>query len=133
MSVQYKTIRTPDDVQLFQDEANGLHDGYITHVEYHNGGISAQGSCHLSFDFQETTLVIHVLVTSMIGRPTFEIRFRNLMEWQIRDYQMSDMTDFSILFLENGMLLWADDCSPYISDLKKGSYVIAEQVQYRQL
>jgi hypothetical protein len=43
------------------------------------------------------------------------------------------MIDFSILFLDNGMLLWADDISPNISDLKQGSYVVAETIQYRKL
>lgn len=132
MPSQYKTIRSPADAEVFQEEVNGLHDGYVTHVEYYNGGISEQGN-YLAFDFRETSLVIQIMVTSMTGSPTFEIRFRHLTEWQIKDYQMSDMIAFSILFLENGMLLWADDCSPNLSDLKKGSYVIAEQIQYRQL
>lgn len=128
----YTAIQTLADVQAFQNEANGLHDGYITHVGYHNGGISAQEN-YLSFDFRETSLVIQIMVTSMRGRPTFELLFRGVKEWQIRDYQMSEMTDFTILFPESGLLLWADDCSPNLSDLKKGSYVIAESLQYRAL
>lgn len=63
MSEPYTTIRTPADVDIFQDKANGLHDGYITHVAYHNGGISAREN-YLSFDFGETSLVIQILVTS---------------------------------------------------------------------
>lgn len=128
----YHVIKTPADARTFQDEANGLHDGFITHVEYNNSGITARDH-YLSFDHQRTSLVIHVLVTSMIGHPTFEIQFRNLLEWQINDYQMSDMIAFTIQFLDNGLLLWANDCSPHISDLKKGCYVIAESIQYRRL
>lgn len=132
MSNQYKTIRTPADAETFQDKANGLHDGYITHVGYHNGGISAREN-YLSFDFRETSLVIQILVTSMRGHPTFELHFRGVTEWQIRDCQMSEMTDCTILFLDDGKLLWADDCSANLSDLKKGSYVIAESIQYRKI
>lgn len=46
---------------------------------------------------------------------------------------MSEMTDCTILFLDDGTLLWADDCSENLSDLKMGSYVIAGSIQYREI
>lgn len=132
MSSQCKTIRTSADVQTFLDETNGLHDGYITHVAYHNNGITPRNH-YLSFDFRSTSLILHIMVTSLPGLPTFEILFQGVTEWQIRDFQMSEITDCTILFPEEGKLLWADDCPLEIAELKKGSYVIADGIQYRKL
>lgn len=132
MNGQYHAIRTSEDIERFQDVSNGLHDGYITHVDYNNTGILAVEN-GLRFDYTGLSLIIHVLVTSLRGHPTFEISFRNIDEWQIKSWQFSDMIGFSILILENDTLLWADDISSNIDDLKQGSYVIAESIQYRIL
>ena len=132
MNGQYCIIRTCADIERFQDISNGLHDGYITHVEYNNKGISAVEH-GLHFDYTGLSLIIHVLVTSLPNHPTFEISFRNIHEWQISCYHFSDMIGFSILILENGTFLWADDISGNIDDLKQGSYVISESIQYRLL
>ena len=131
-NTQYSTIQSVADVQVFQDTANGLHDGYITYVEYRNSGIASQGN-YLSFDHSGRSLVIHVRVTSLPGDPTFEILFRGVAEWQIKEADASDITDVSILFLDDGRMLWADDCTPCIPELKQGSYVVAESIQYRRL
>jgi len=132
MNGQYHAIRTREDIERLQNVSNGMHDGYITHVEYNNTGISAVEH-GLYFDYTGLSLVIHVLVTSLSGHPTFELRFRNIHEWQINSCQFSDMIGFSILILENGTFLWADDISCNINDLKQGSYVISESIQYRLL
>ena len=132
MNEQYRTILTSADIEAFQNVSNGLHDGYITHVEYNNKGISAVEH-GLHFDYTGLSLIIHVLVTSLPNHPTFEISFRNISEWQIKSFHFSDMIGFSILFLENGTFLWADVISGNIDDLKQGSYVISESIQYRLL
>ena len=132
LSNEYHVIKTATDVQEFHNISNGLHDGHITHVEFNNTGISAHDNC-LTFDYTGTSLIIHVFVTSLPGNPTFEIAFHTISEWQINQYQFSDMLGFSILFLDNGLLLWADDISPNIADLKQGSYVVAESIKYRLL
>ena len=132
MEKQYCTIRTNADIEIFQDISNGLHDGYITHVDYHNNGISAHDH-GLSFDYTGLSLMIRVLVTSLPGCPTFELTFRSVYEWQIRSCQFSDMAGCTIRILENGTFLWADDVSRDIDDLVHGSYVIAQSIQYRQL
>lgn len=132
MSVsQYKSIKTRKDVKLFQELSNGLHDGYITRVEYNNTGISLNEKCYY-FDHAGRTLVLHILVSSLIEYPTFEIIFRNVYEWQIDD-DCSEILCFSIKFVEDGMMLWANDCSESISDLKKDCYVICEGIEYRML
>jgi len=57
----------------------------------------------------------------------------NISQWQIKSFHFSDMIGFSILILENGTFLWADDISGNIDDLRQGSYVISESIQYRLL
>lgn len=131
-SSQYHVIQTSADVEAFRDAANDLHDGYITHVAYNNTGIFSHDG-GLFFDYRGTTLILHILVTSLLGHPTFEIVFHNIYEWQIKEHGFSDMIAFSIVFLDNGTMLWADDCASDIAELKQGSYVIAESIAYRQL
>lgn len=131
-NAQYKVIQNSADVQAFQEISNGLHDGYITRVSYVNNGITTVEHGH-NFDYAGKSLVIHVLVTSLPGEPTFEFVFQTVVEWQINEYQFSDMVGFSILFLDNGLLLWADDICSDVEVLKKGCYVVAESIQYRQL
>lgn len=132
MNGQYHTIRTSADIEIFQNISNGLHDGYITHVEYNNKGISAVEH-GLLFDYTGLSLIIHILVTSLPGHPTIEISFHNIYEWQMNSFLFSDMIGFSILILENGTFLWGNDISGSIDDLKQGSYVISESIQYRLL
>ncbi len=130
MNGQYHAIRTSEDIERLQNVSNGMHDGYITHVEYNNTGIFPAEN-GLRFDHTGLNLIIHVLVTSLPEHPTFEISFHNICEWQIKCWQFSDMIGFSILTQEDGTFLWADDISRNIDDLKQGSYVIAKSIQYR--
>lgn len=128
----YIPILTPDDVERFQEVSNGLHDGFITHVEFHNTGMRRIEGGY-EFDYDGRTLVLHVLVTSLREKPVFELSFQTVYEYQIQDYQFEDMIGFNILFLKDGSLLWANDICTDIQVLKKGSYVIAEAVSYRRI
>lgn len=129
---QYKSIQNAADVEEFQDISNGLHDGYITGVSYVNNGISAVENGH-TFDYLGKNLVIRVLVTSLPGEPTFELVFHKVLEWRIIDFHFSDMIGCSIVFLDDGFLLWADDICSDVDMLKRDCYVVAESMQYRQL
>ena len=129
---EYHAIKTYADVQEFQEISNGLHDGFITHVEYNNTGITSQGNI-LFFDYAGKSLIIRVLVTSIDGHPTFELSFHNVYEWQINDFDFSDMIGCSIVFLENNLLLWGNDICSDIELLKQGCYVVAESMQYRKI
>ena len=128
----YIAIQNDVDVAQFQDITNGLHDGFITQVAYVNNGITAGEHGH-SFDYTGISLVIHVLVTSLPGEPTFELVFHTVSEWQIQESQFSQMLGCSILFPDKHSLLWADDISSDIAQLKHGCYVVAESMQYRKL
>ena len=70
-----------------------------------------------------------MLVTSIFDA-IVEIEFENLLEWQIRDNQW-DITDSSIIFDENGSIIWLDDVYTTAEEIKKGSYVIAKTMQWR--
>ncbi len=129
---QYKTIKNEADAEEFQNIANGLHDGYITRVSYVNAGICPIEHGY-TFDYTRRCLVIHVLVTSLPGDPTFELVFLNVLEWQAKETYVYDMIGFSILFPGNNLVLWADDICSDIEILKSGCYVLAEAMYYRKL
>lgn len=124
----FNIIKTKKDVENFLDKTNALHDGYIIGVQYTNGGITKlEYGYH--FNPEQTKLIIQVLVTSIFDA-IVEIEFENLLEWQIRDNQW-DITDSSIIFDENGSIIWLDDVYTTAEEIKKGSYVIAKTMQWR--
>ena len=124
----FNIIKTKKDVENFLDKTNALHDGYIIGVQYTNGGITKLEYGH-HFNPEQTKLIIQVLVTSIFDT-IVEIEFENLLEWQIRDNQW-DITDSSIIFDENGSIIWLDDVYTTAEEIKKGSYVIAKTMQWR--
>ena len=128
----YHTIKSQQDVDVFDEVSNGLHDGYLTRVLYDNSGIVHTDEC-LFLDYTKRSLLLQILVTSLREHPTFELRFSGIVEFQIRDRQFNDMIGFSVLFLKNGSILWANDVCSDISELKHGTYVIAESMEYRKI
>ena len=124
----FNIIKTKKDVENFLDKTNALHDGYIIGVQYTNGGITKLDHGY-HFNPEQTKLIIQVLVTSIFDT-IVEIEFENLLEWQIRDNQW-EITDSSIIFDENGSIIWLDDVYTTAEEMKKGSYVIAKTMQWR--
>ena len=124
----FNTIKTKKDIENFLDKTNALHDGYIIGVQYTNGGITKLEYGH-HFNPEQTKLTIQILVTSIYDT-IVELEFENLLEWQIRDNQW-DITDSSIIFDENGSIIWLDDVYTTAEEMKKGSYVIAKTMQWR--
>ena len=124
----FSIIKTKKNVENFLDKTNALHDGYIIGVQYTNGGITKLEYGH-HFNPEQTKLIIQVLVTSIFDA-IVEIEFENLLEWQIRDNQW-DITDSSIIFDENGSIIWLDDVYTTAEEMKKGSYVIAKNMKWR--
>ena len=124
----FNTIKTTSDIEHFLDKTNCLHDGYIIGVCYANNGISKTNCGHF-FDPEKTKLSIKILVTSIYDT-IIEIVFENILEWQIRDNQF-DITDTSVTFDEQKMIVWADDVCVNMNELKKGSYVIAKSMKWR--
>ena len=124
----FSIIKTKENVENFLDKTNALHDGYIISVQYTNGGVTKLDYGY-HFNYEKTRLIIQVLVTS-IWDSIIEIEFENLLEWQIKDGQW-EITDSSIIFDENGSIIWLDDVYTTAEEMKKGSYVIAKNMKWR--
>ena len=123
-----RSIKNIKDINIFLEETNSLHDGYVVNVRYNNDGISKIEGGHY-FEPSKTKLVLQILVTS-IWDAVVEIEFENLLEWQIKDNQ-SDIFDVSVFFNENNLIVWMDDTYISAEEMKKGSYVIAESMKWR--
>ena len=124
----FNEIRTSDDIGVFLEKTNSLHDGYIISVNYTNCGILPIEHGY-TFNPEQTKLVLRILVTS-IWDAIVEIVFENLLEWQIHDNQW-DITDTSVIFNEQNWIIWSDDIFVNMETTKKGSYVIAQSMKWR--
>ena len=123
-----RSIKNIKDINIFLEETNSLHDGYVVNVRSNNDGISKIEGGHY-FEPSKTKLVLQILVTS-IWDAVVEIEFENLLEWQIKDNH-SDIFGVSVFFNEENLIVWMDDIYTSAEDMKKGSYVIAESMKWR--
>ena len=126
--MMFSSIKTAEDITYFLNEINYLHDSYIIKVEYINDGISKIEQC-LYFNTKQTKLVLKILVTSICDT-VVEIEFDNIVEWQIKEHQW-EITDTSVVFIEDNNIVWCDDIFESLEELKKGSYVIAKSMKWR--
>ena len=126
----FNEIKTSDDIRVFLEKTNSLHDGFIIGVNYNNCGILPIENGH-TFNPEQTKLVLQILVTSICDT-VVEIVFENLLEWQIHDNQW-DMTDTSVIFNEQNWIIWSDEAFDNMETTKKGSYVIAQSMKWRIL
>ena len=126
----FNEIRTNNDIRVFLEKTNSLHDGVIIGVNYSNCGILPIENGY-AFNPEQTKLVLQILVTSICDT-VVEIVFENLLEWQIHDNQW-DMTDTSVIFNEQNWIIWSDDAFDNMETTKKGSYVIAQSMKWRIL
>ena len=126
----FSEIKTSDDIRVFLEKTNSLHDGFIIGVNYSNCVILPIENGY-TFNSKQTKLVLQILVTSICDT-VVEIVFENLLEWQIHDNQW-DITDTSVIFNEQNWIIWSDDVFVNIETTKKGSYVIAQSMKWRIL
>ena len=124
----YYSIKSNEDIQCFYEKANSLHDGYIIGVQYEHKGIAKTEHGHV-FDFEQTKLVLKILVTS-IWDAVVELEFDGICEWQIKDNQW-DMTDTTVMFDDQDRIIWSDDVYINMEETKKGSYIIAKSMKWR--
>ena len=125
----FNEIRTEKDIQNFLDKTNSLHDGYIIGVQYTNDVMTNVDEHGYFTNPDATRLILRILVTS-IWNTVVEIEFEAIREWQIKE-RLWDMTDTSIVFDENGLIVWSNDVFTDMSDLKNRSYVIAASMKWR--
>ena len=124
----YNSITSSEDIHYFLEKVNSLHDGYIIGVQYINNGISKIEHGH-SFNFEQTKLVVKILVTS-IWDAVVELEFAGLLEWQIKDNQW-DITDTTVIINEKHWIIWADNTYSNEEEMKKSSYAIAKSMKWR--
>ena len=124
---EYMAIAAKQDVDLFLDRTNGLHDGYILSVQYVHRGHSG-GNPHW-IDPALSELKVRIMVTS-IRDAVVELVFEGIVKWQIYD-DSTEILDTAISFTEDGNVIWADDTSTDPAVREQGSYVIAAAMKWR--
>ena len=124
----YNEIKTSKDIKAFLHNTNSLHDGYIIGTQYSNNGITKIEGGYI-FQPEQTKLSLQIMVTS-IWDAIVEIEFEHLLEWQIKDNQY-DITDTTVMFNEQGWIVWADDAYINIDEIKTGSYAIAKSMKWK--
>ena len=127
--MEYYSIKSNEDVLVFLEKTNSLHDGYIIGVQYTNDALTNVDENGYLVDPDATKLILRILVTS-IWNTVVEIEFEALREWQIKE-RLWDMTDTSVVFDENNLIVWSNDVFTDMSDLKNRSYVIAASMKWR--
>ena len=127
--MDFYAIKSNEDVRVFLEKTNSLHDGYIIGVQYTNDAITHVDENGYLINPDATRLILRILVTS-IWNTVVEIEFEAIREWQIKEH-LWDMTDTSIVFDENGLIVWSNDVFTDMSDLKNRSYVIASSMKWR--
>ena len=125
----FNEIKTREDIRVFLEKTNSLHDGHIINVQYINNGISKSENGYWLVPDQ-TKLTLQILVTS-IWDAVVEIEFENVLEWQIKNCYYWDMTDTSVIFDEQNSIIWTDDVFINMEEIKTGSYVIAKSMKWR--
>lgn len=126
---EYQYIKTPQDADRFIEEANGLHDGHVTHFEYVNHGI-IQCDDGLVFDYSKVNLKMKVLITSLEGHPTVEIFLGNVYRVQFHSINFSDIFYSSFAF-KGRSIVWADSHSADDQFLTNCTYCESESIAWR--
>ena len=127
--MDFYAIKSNEDVRAFLEKTNSLHDGYIIGVQYTNDAFNHVDENGYLINPDATRLILRILVTS-IWNTVVEIEFEAIREWQIKE-RLWDMTDTSVVFDENDLIVWSNDVFTDMSDLKNRSYVIAASMKWR--
>lgn len=122
-------IKSSEDIALFLEKTNSLHDGYIVGVQYTNDIHTNVDENGYFINPCATKLIIRILVTSIYDT-LVEIEFDALKEWQIKD-NLWDMQDTSVLFDDQNFIVWSSNSFINMNELKKHSYVIADSMKWR--
>ena len=124
-------VRSTEDINIFLDKTNALHDGYVVGVKYINSGISKTERGHF-FEPEKTKLVLQILLTS-IQDAVVEIEFDSPIERQIKDSQnkCGSIINTSVFINSENLIVWIDDIYTGAQAMKKGSYVIARSMKWR--
>ena len=127
--MEFQRIKSSEDIELFIKKTKSLHDGYIIGVQYTNDAITDVDENGYFMNPDAKRLVLRILITSICDTIA-EIEFDGTVEWQIIENQM-EITDTSIIFNDKNFIVWSDNVFISMSELKNGSYVIANSMKWR--
>lgn len=127
--MDFYSIKSSEDIALFLEKTNSLHDGYIVGVQYTNDIHTNVDENGYFINPCATKLIIRILVTSIYDT-LVEIEFDALKEWQIKD-NLWDMQDTSVFFDDQNFIVWSSNSFINMNELKKHSYVIADSMKWR--
>ena len=127
--MNYHTINSQSDIDLFLDCTNGLHDAYLIGVDYVHNGHTCGNPHYIDPDMAE--LRLRWLVTSIYDK-TVELVFTAPLEWQIKEWGY-DITNTAVSLTDKGFVIWADLDSTAPEFREQGSYVIAQAMKWRFL
>lgn len=129
--MEFQSIKSSEDAELFLEKTNSLHDGYIVGVQYTNDVLTNVDENGYFTNPDATKLVLRILVTS-IWDTVVEIEFENLLEWQVlNNTYYYVILDTSISFDDKGYIIWADGVWKNRDDLEGYSFAIAKSMKWR--
>ncbi|MBE6610277.1 MAG: hypothetical protein E7634_06380 [Ruminococcaceae bacterium] len=126
----FNEIRSSDDIKLFLDKTNMLHDGYILDAKYEYHGIEKIEN-ELWFCPGQDKVTIKIVATSIFDA-IVEIEFDKVSEWQINSRNTEIFAAY-VDFIEPDRIIWAGEFNEDMDEMKKNSYVIAQSMKWRIL
>ena len=102
----YMLISGEEDIELFLEKTNRLHDGYVISTSYKNDGIEMTSGGY-DFYFDKSHLTLQILVTSLEDT-IVELVFDGVYEWQLCGGER-EILDSYLGFDVNGAIIWTDE------------------------
>ena len=129
----FNQIKNQEDIEVFLQKTNMLHDGHVIFVNYEDNGFKRTDDGGLMRMPCYAKLDIKVLVTSM-SDTVVEIEFEGVERWKIKNTDMIFSTWLTIT--ENGWTVWASDFCQGVADINTFnpeycSFVIAQSMKWR--
>ena len=103
--------------------------GNIIGVQYTNEAITNVDENGYFINPYAKKVVLRILVTSICDT-VVEIQFNGTLEWQIKE-DNTGMTSTSVTLNDKNLVVWSDDTFISMDELKNGSYVIANSMEWR--
>ena len=102
----YMLISGEEDIELFLEKTNHLHDGYVISTSYKNDGVEMTEGGY-DFYFDKSHLTLQILVTSLQDT-IVELVFDRVYEWRLCGGER-EILDSYISFDVNGGVIFTDE------------------------
>ena len=124
----FNEISSADDIKLFLEKTNMLHDGYILDAKYEFHGIEKIEN-KVWFCSGQDKVTLKIVVNSIFDA-IVEIEFDKVSEWQINS-RNREIFAAHVDFIEPDRIIWAAEFNENLNEMKKNSYVIARSMKWR--